>query len=211
MGFGYCRRWPWLIVALAVLRASAGEERESPPEVTPPLIEIRVLDVMLAGTNRLQFGRELVSLNAVSNRIEQSRANIDAVVVHAHPGFKADQDARNEALAKLARVGLPLVIVEDGKAEGEYAWRTPSGTDGIRAIKISTDQLAVLRHQATGSARTAGGPVLQTTVDWDAATGSYQFNRIELGLFGKRVWIMHVQSDSDEAGDSLGVEIKKEW
>jgi hypothetical protein len=45
---------------------------------------------------------------------------------------------------------------------------------------------------------TAAGPALQTSVQWDTATGSYELNRVEVGLFGKRVWLTLEQPETDD-------------
>jgi hypothetical protein len=114
-------------------------------------------------------------------------------------------------LAKIARVGLPLVIVEK---DGEVAWRETSGGDGTRTARIGTDQLAALRRllgRGRDGAKTSSLPVLETTVGWDTATGAYGLNRVELGLFGKRVWIMFEQGEPDEESGTVGIQFKKEW
>jgi hypothetical protein len=117
----------------------------------------------------------------------------------------------SSALAEMVRAGAPLVLLEK---DGDYSWRTLSDGDGVRSLRIGTDQLAEIRrfwkggtHRPIGSA----WPVLQTTVEWDTTSGTYTLKRIELGFFRKRVWLIHELREADERYGTIGVQIKKEW
>ncbi|HAS83345.1 MAG TPA: hypothetical protein DCS43_11915 [Verrucomicrobia bacterium] len=122
------------------------------------------------------------------------------------------EGARNiSILSGIIRAGVPLVLVE---RDGEFDWRVPSDVDSIRTLTLGTDNLAEIRRFWKGGSHRPASPwwpVLQTTVEWDTATGTYGLKRISLGFFGKRVWLFHEQRVEDDMYGTFGVEIKKEW
>ncbi len=114
-------------------------------------------------------------------------------------------------LSGIVRAGVSLVLVE---RDGELDWRIPSEAGSIRTLTLGTDNLAAIRRFWKGGRyRSASSwwPVLQTVVEWDTATATYAFKRINLGFFNKRVWLFHEQRETDETGGTFGIEIKKEW
>jgi hypothetical protein len=52
---------------------------------------------------------------------------------------------------------------------------------------------------------------VETTIRWDTGAGTYELSRVELALFGDRVWLMHQQRQSDEESGSVGIQLKKKW
>jgi hypothetical protein len=115
------------------------------------------------------------------------------------------------ALEEIVRAGAPLILVEK---DGDYSWRTLSDADGVRSLRIGTDKLAEIHRFWKGGTRRpkdSAWPVLQTTVEWDTASGTYTLKRLELGFFGKRVWLIHELREADERYGTIGVQIKMEW
>ncbi len=128
-------------------------------------------------------------------------------------------DTESESLAAraptvwvgLAQVAIPRILVE---TEGGYQFKTPSGTDGVQRLTIGTDHLAAIRRfwkdDRYRSPRSSW-PVLQTTVEWDPASGDYTLKRVELGFFRRWVWLIHQLPDTEDRYGSIGIQIKMEW
>lgn len=111
----------------------------------------------------------------------------------------------------IARTVIPRVLVE---ADGEYAFKMPSGGDGVRRVTIGTDHLAAIRRfwrDVPHRSPKSSWPVLQTTLEWDPASGTYTLTRVELGFFRRRVWLIHQLPDAEDRFGSIGIQIKKEW
>lgn len=173
--------------------------------------EVRVMDVAVVSSNLVAVGTNTMSLVAATNLMAAHRDAVDVVAVHGSLDGDTSVGTSPSAVARLASVGLPLVIIEK---DGEYAWREQSNEHGIRTVKVGTEQFAALRRLwKGGKARPdkASEPALQTSVQWDTATGAFELSRVELGLFGRRVWLLHEQRDSDDESGTVGIRIKKEW
>ncbi|NQU41143.1 MAG: hypothetical protein HQ523_14420 [Lentisphaerae bacterium] len=171
---------------------------------------LKVIDVVITATNQFFLGSNAVSLAMITNLLATHRDTLDIVVVHGSIPGGAASDDRSPTLAKIAGMGVPLVIVEK---EGEYTWRERTAADGIRTLTLDTSEFAALRRlwkQEGPHAEAASIPTVATTVTWDTATGTYDLSRIELGLLGKRVWLMHEFRESDKPG-SVGLQFKQEW
>lgn len=204
----------FILAVFAACLVLAEEKGKPSSAVKSDLSEIRVLDVVIAGTNVLQIGKESVLLHAATNKIEQSRENIDVIAIHGDTGLSLTNSTRAATLEKLLSMGIPLIIVEENGDAGEYAWRPQSGEDGIRTVTIGTEQFAAVRRlwrRTQSPSETSAAPVLKTTLDWNTKTDTYEFSRVELGLFGKRVWLMHEQHESNEGSGTVGFQLKKEW
>lgn len=172
---------------------------------------IAVVDVMVISSNEVAVGSNTFSLAAATNFLATHRGSVDFAAVHSPAMLATSSETTSAAAARLARVGVPLLIVE---REGEYKWRGQSNQDGIRTIDLGTDQVAALRRlwkQEATSPANASQPAVQTSLRWDTATGTYHLDRIELGLFGRRVWIMHQQPEVDEESGTIGIELKRDW
>lgn len=205
--------WIRLAVAYAAGALLAQAQEDPASETVVVQTEVCVLDVVIVGTNILQIGTNALPFCAATNHIGQLGEGVELIAVHGPFATASVREARSVVLEKLARVGIPLVVVED--AEGEYEWRTHTDDDGIRTIKLSTDHLGsvsrLLQGRPNASSKPAVGPSLQTTLEWDTTIGEYQFSRVELGLVGKRVWLVHEQRESDEESGTVGIRLKKEW
>jgi hypothetical protein len=112
---------------------------------------------------------------------------------------------------ELAQMAIPRILVE---TEEGYQFKETSGTDGVQRLTIGTDHLAVIRrfwkNDRYRSSQSAW-PVLQTTVEWDPASGTYTLTRVELGFFRRWVWLIHQLPDAEDRYGSIGVQIKMEW
>ena len=204
-----------LACGLYVTPVATAEEEKKEEEAFPHAAgyrdAIRVVDLTIVSTNRVTIGTNTMSLKAATNLIASHRDAADVVAVHGLAGGDDPSDTQAAAVAKIARIGMPLVVVEK---DGAYAWRKQSDSDGIRTLKLGTDQFATLQRlwkRRKPNAEASTEPTLQTTVQWDTATGNYELSRVELGLFGRHVWLMHEQRDSDDESDSVGIQLKKTW
>jgi len=186
-------------------------DSETGDKTTSSDAEICIIDIEIVATNRVRIGTNTMSTAAATDVVAKMRGKLDVVALH---GAEAGDDAlenKSEVITRIARAGMPLVVVE---RDGEYSWREQSGGDGVRTVKIDTEQFAVLRRfwqKGNDNGAKSAGPVLRTSLDWDTATGTYELSRIELGLFGKKVWLMHEQRESSEDSETIGIQLKREW
>jgi len=110
------------------------------------------------------------------------------------------------------RIGFARIFVQD--EVGDYKWRDPAEEDTVRTFKFSTDQFTAanrLRQGRSPSSKAIMGPTLRTTIDWDPITGGYQLSRVELGLFGKTVWLVHQPSTSADESGTIGIQLNISW
>jgi len=186
-------------------------EAEGTERATPERAVIRVLDLEVVSTNGVRIGTNVMSM-AEASRLMIAHSNaLDVIAVHGLDGNDAAGGKTAAAVSRIARLGVPLAIVEK---DGEYTWREQSGSDGVRTVAINSGQFAALRRLLGREKAGAGepsGPVLKTTLEWDSEAGTHELKGVELGLFGERVWLMHEQSESDDGSGTLGIRIKKEW
>jgi hypothetical protein len=193
-----------ILTGVAVLVAAGlcfGEDDET----------LQVIDIEYVTTNRVALGTNLMSLAAATNVIARHRDTVDAIAFHGPIEKGASEITTSSAALEIARAGVPLMIVEK---DGAYAWREQSGADGIRTIKIGTDQFEILRRIMPGGKNgsdNAPRPVVQTTVELDPDAGLYELKRIELGLLGERVWLMHEQREDGEESGTIGIQFRTEW
>lgn len=135
------------------------------------------------------------------------------------PAVAAASDVDPEILAPrepaiwvgIAQATIPRLLVE---TEGEYQFKLPSGGDGVRRVTIGTDHLAAIRRFWRNDPLRpprSSWPVLQTTVEWDAAADTYTLKRVELGFFRRWVWLVHELPDVVDRYGSIGIQIKLEW
>ncbi len=199
-----------LVAILTVgLWTTAGAAERADPNESPDEVALHVIDLEILSTNQIMVGTNAFSLVAATNLMAAHRGALDVVAVHGPTTEAAPGAQQASALERIASLGIPLVIVEK---EGEYAWREQPSAGGIRTVQVGTDQFAALSRflrQRQTNLQAVPETSLQTTVKWDTTTGTYKLSRVELGLLGKRVWLMHEQS-GDEAG-TIGIQIKKEW
>lgn len=108
---------------------------------------------------------------------------------------------------------VDVVIVED--TEVPYEWGAQTDGAGIVSIKLNTDYIGSVNRLLSGkrgpSPGTPTGSSLETTIEWDTTAGEYQFSRVELGLVGRRVWLVHELPESDEDTGAVGIRLRKEW
>jgi len=140
-------------------------------------------------------------------------------VVFFPPVVAASGDTQSESLAarasslwvELAQVAIPRILVE---TEEGYQFKETSGTDGAQRLTIGTDHLAAIRRfwkDDRYRSPLSSWPVLQTTVEWDPASGTYTLTRVELGFFRRWVWVIHQLPDAEDRYGSIGIQIKREW
>ncbi|MBL7077138.1 MAG: hypothetical protein ISS31_06685 [Kiritimatiellae bacterium] len=203
--------WLLLVARVAAGDALADEQRAADATNTSGRVEIRVLDVVVTGADRLRIGTNTMSLAAATNFVAANLDTLDVVAVHGSDAGMSPVDTKSSALARIASGDLPLVVVE---RDGEYVWREESGADGVRTVTMGTDQFKALRRlwkRRRAHAEAIPSATVQTTVQWDTDTDTYGLSRIELGLFEKRVWLIHELRETDDEADAVGIQIKKEW
>ena len=202
-----------ILVIAAWQCAGAGAEPRvaADSEDAAPADGLRVLDVVIVSSNRVTVGTNALSLAHATNLLARMRDSVDVVAVHGTTAESAAGGSQSAAGA-IARAGLPMVLVE--KEGGAYGWRERTDGSGVRTLSVKAGQLANLKdvlHGRKGARGGGGAPAVQTSVRWDAATGSLSLNRMELGLFGEHVWLVGEQTEGGEGGEAVGIQFKKEW
>jgi hypothetical protein len=196
------------ICAFSFLLAANGE----PARHTAPRQEvIQVIDIVVVSTNQVVLGGNTMSLAAATNVIDRYRNTLDVIAVHGVIDGSVAERTSSSTVAEIARAGIALVLVE---SKSSRAWQKKSGDDGVWAMKIGTAQYAALRrfwHTGRDEDQRASETVFQTTVDWNTAAGTYELKRIELGLLGESVWLVHELRESDEKAGTLGIQFRKKW
>jgi hypothetical protein len=193
----------WTVIGLA-------EELPAEPEAKSKE-EIQVMDLVILSTNWVMVGTNAMTVVGATNLMATRQDSLDIIAVHGSPTGEGSVEKNSAVMQKIVNVGVPLVIVEEN---GEFAWREQSGGDGVRSVKVGTDQFAALqqlwkrRKAIPGEARE---PALQATVSWDETTESYELSRVELGIVGRSVWLVHEQRETDEDRGTIGIQIKKQW
>ncbi|OGV85320.1 MAG: hypothetical protein A2340_07440 [Lentisphaerae bacterium RIFOXYB12_FULL_60_10] len=189
---------------------AAGTELDS--GTNQPLEAIQVIDIVIVSSNYVTLGTNTMSLEAATNVIARHRDTVDVIAVHGSIAGNTPAKTTSSTVADIARAGVPMVFVEQDEG---YVWRRDSaGANGVRTVHIGTDQYAALRQfwtRGKDGANPSSMPVLQTTVDADTATGSFALQRIELGFFGKRVWLMHEQREPDDKSGTMGIRLQRDW
>ena len=149
-------------LALCVCVVAAAADEQASPRASADQEEIQVMDLVIVSTNRVTVGTNTMSLAAATNLVASQRDTLDVVAVHGSVEGDASVKTKSSAVAEIARVGVPLVIVEK---DGEYSLREQSGAEGISTVKIGTDQFAVLRRlwkRGKRDAETPSSPMLMT-------------------------------------------------
>lgn len=199
------------IVALCLAGICFSPEAETTNTTVQKQQTIQKIDIVIVSTNRVSVGTNTMSLAAATNVIALYKDTLDVIVIHGSIEDDFSVIRNSSVVHEIARAGVPFVLTE---RNGEYAWREQSGANGIQTVKIGTDQLAALRQfwkKGNDASKTSSGPVLQTAVDWDTSTGTYELKRVSLGLFGEHIWLIHDQPQSEEKTGTIGIQIKKKW
>ncbi len=126
-------------------------------------------------------------------------------------GDALSQDGGASSWTDVAQVAIPMVLVESGDS---YQWKSPSEDSGAQSISIQTDHLALIRRFWRGNtihSRQSHAPILRITIDWDRTTGTYALRRVALGFLGKRIWLAHDISDTDDHYGTLSLQVRWDW
>jgi hypothetical protein len=126
-------------------------------------------------------------------------------------GYAWSQNEAASTWTDVAQVAIPMVFVESGDS---YQWKPPSEDSGTQRISIQTDHLAFIRRFWRGDAsrsQPARAPVLRISIDWDRTSGTYALRHVALGFLGKRIWLAHDISDTDDHYGTLSLQVRWEW
>lgn len=110
----------------------------------------------------------------------------------------------------LTRFGVP---VPPPNGDDPLASPRDPAADGAPRIRVSTDQLRLLLGLARRSPPApseSSGLAVRSAFDRDGASGQYQISRVEVGLLGRRLWLVHEPGQHDESGRS-GVRVQFRW
>jgi hypothetical protein len=221
MGAGFRRATATVVLAgvgmvcgCAAPRGGAAEPARVEPARAARLAAVEATDdgVYRVGTNRLTLAEATNYLARIADRI-------DAVAVRGTPSPAEFKPAHVELIRRLLRLDVPVLVVEeDGVAPPVPPPPAPAGGAAAeparRELRLSTDQLQyvlqTVRQGAPQPAATAETPALRSTLRWDDAQGQYELHRIEFGMPGRHLWIVHELGADNERGVT-GVRLQREW
>lgn len=200
-----------IVVACGLVAGAvrAGEARS--PSNGHDRASLRIVDLTMLASNRVAVGTNALSLRAVTNFVDARRHTFDAIAVHGGTTANAATQAESSVLSRIARVGVPLFLVEK---DGEYVRRERDEQNSVHTVEVGSGQIEFLRRFWSGGKTETdktGIPALESRLSWDEETGTYEIEKIELGLFGERAWLMYEQEEGDDETGRVGIQFKQEW
>jgi len=173
---------------------------------TNATVTLRVVDLYINPSNTLCLGTNRFAATQLTNRLAAYDGKIDAIAVHGG-STNGGQTATltPEMLGKLARLGVPLLVVEE---EGSLSPEPETDDGEPRTITLNSDHLVSgLRWLEAIGDRPL--PSLRAELGLDEESGTRDLNKLELGLPESGIWLLH-EMDEDGRGVT-GIQIKKSW
>lgn len=189
----------WVAVA-AVLAASAafslGGEDGGP--------DGDVVTISMDAEGRVYWDGEVVDTNTLAGRLALLDGE-DAIAFSGSVTGSVARAADRRMFETIARVGVPLVLVEDqGEADPGAGRPVTFSTPRIRQALNVYDKLAGHENRSQPLA----GTDLVLRFDPDDQKG-YLLKRVEVGLGGQTFWLVHELDNEVES--STSIQLKKEW
>lgn len=197
----------WILMGVLCGWAAAAGAAEG--EVSAPAATNPVAIVSLDDAGQVRWDGVPLGTNEFAAHLRDAGAGGGAIGFSGKLRGPGARVADRRAFEKLVKTGLPLVVIEDG---GELrAAATEPAADGPASVTLKTSyvrQALDLYGSLGGRVSALPGPDVVLRFDEDSDRG-YLLKRIELGLAGRSVWIVH---DIGEGPDSTtSIELKKTW
>ena len=169
---------------------------------TNDTVTLRVLDIRAAASNTICIGTNRIAASQVTNHLALYRGKIDAIAMRRGTNDAQLAGLSSEMMGKLVRMGLPVLVMEEsGSLEPQRE------EAGMRTITLSSDHL-VSGLKSIKAIRDRPLPSLRAELGLDEEKGTHGLNKIELGLPGGGIWLLH---EDDEGQGMTGIQIKKSW
>ncbi|MBN2562807.1 MAG: hypothetical protein JXQ75_17935 [Phycisphaerae bacterium] len=194
------------ILAAWTLTAGCVNRRGPDTAVTP---DIPVLHIEADAAGNLYVDHQPLTPAQLSERL---RVTDDCDLIALHGGLTSSSapPVSAQTLRTIVRYGMPVLVVEPDDSmtlAGEKGESRPL-TVGLSDTQIR-GLLQLHESLAAGSPAASNLPSLGATLEMDSSEGVYRFRRVEMGLPGRRVWLVHEQPDETES--TTGIQIKKSW
>jgi hypothetical protein len=194
-----------LLTAASVHGEGGGKAAETGAVPTNATVTLRVVDLYMNASNVLCLGTNRFAAAQLTNRLALYSGKIDAIAVHGGTNDGQVAALTSEMLGKVARLGLPLLVVEEDGSTSQ----TSQADDGeTRTVTLNSDHLVSGLRQI-GAIGDRPLPSLRAELGLDEEGGTRDLNKLELGLPESGIWLLH-EADKDGRGVT-GIQIKKSW
>lgn len=180
------------VVAFSGARADDGE-----------LPEGDVVTISMDAEGLVYWDGEIVDTNTLAGRLALLDAD-DTIAFSGAVTGAASRAADRRVFETVARIGVPLVLVEDGGLDSTAGRPVTLSTPRLRQALNLYDKLAGQGDRVQPLA----GTDLVLRFDPDDQRG-YLLRRIEVGLGGQSLWLVHELGRETES--STSIRLKKEW
>lgn len=200
-----------VISGLVFSLAGCMSSKPAPPLESADHMNLQVVDLTILSTNQILVGTNTLSMAAMTEYLTSHSEELDAAVLHGSAQGEALAEKNAEAFSRLMSLGIPVLVVGDGGAEQR---QKTSNDKSIRTVQVDTDQMAAFQNlwqKKNTTKTTPAGPTVKTTLQYDTDTGNYELNRIELGVFGRSVWLVHEEPKDKSESGSVGIRLRKEF
>lgn len=162
-----------------------------------------IVAISVDAEGRVYWDGEVVDTNALAGRLALLDAD-DTIAFSGSVTGGSVRAADRHVFETVARIGVPLVLVEEGGSDNAAGRPVTLGTPRIRQALAVYDKLA---GQGDRTQPLAGADLV-LRFDPDDQKG-YLLRRIELGLGGQSLWLVHELGRETES--STSIQLKKEW
>ena len=181
---------------------------QEPAADDPALLSTaRVVNIYLDATN-LYWNTNLVSMEQLSHRLTYSTNRIDTIALHTNPDTLDKTPPLFWRL--IAQKAVPVLLVEDDQKkpvmEARDSWHRVN--IGLDAEKLQT-VADLYNTMGYGKMSASNAPSVKTSFELNEGDETYRFQRIELGLQGRGIWLMHERTGDEES--NTGIQIKRAW
>ncbi|OQA24830.1 MAG: hypothetical protein BWY59_02021 [Verrucomicrobia bacterium ADurb.Bin345] len=205
-----------LLFRIAVLTAAIGLAAAyfSPCRADTPVDkeveEGEVVTVFVDEGGDIYWDGERIDTNTLATRLSLLDGE-DAVALYSSVDESSVRQADRNIMESVLRVGVPLVLVED---ENRVKLPLQAGDGQARPVTLSTARIRQaldLYDKAVGREdrhKPLSGTDVLLRFDPNDEQG-YLLRRIEVGLGGRSLWIVHETLGEQES--STSIRLKKEW
>lgn len=162
-----------------------------------------VVAISVDAEGRVYWDGEVVDTNALAGRLALLDED-DTIAFSSSVTGASVRAADRHVFETVAKIGVPLVLVEEGGSDGAAGRPVTLSTPRLRQALNLYDKLAGQGDRAQPLA----GADLVLRFDPDDQKG-YLLRRIELGLGGQSLWLVHELGRETES--STSIQLKKEW
>jgi len=169
-----------------------------------------VSEVRITHHGEVYWDGELMDTGSLPRRVLQAPRSARAIAFYGHVTGEEPPPADRDVFTSILRAGLPVLLVE---RDGEDHAHGARGTGEVATVALSAAQLRtaldICARFADGRSRNAAARVPDLTVRFAPDEDGIPLTKIELGLKGHSVWLVH--EGLDEAEHSTSIQLRKSW